>query len=59
MIGLLVLLLVLVVVFWIVKRAGEYFGAPPIVVELAGIILALVFILACLRAVGVVVPYLQ
>lgn len=45
LITVLVALLVLVIVFWIVKIAGEQFGAPPVVIQIIGLILLLIFLL--------------
>lgn len=54
LIGLLVLFLILAVVYWIAQLAAQHFGAPAFVLQVFGLILALVFLLALLRAVGVV-----
>ena len=53
LIQLLVVLLVLCVVFWIVKLAASQFGAPPLVVQICGIILLLVFLLYVIQAFGI------
>ena len=53
LIQLLVVLLVLCVVFWIVKLAAGQFGAPPIVVQIVGLILLLIFILYLVNAFGI------
>jgi hypothetical protein len=53
LIQLLVVLLVLCVVFWIVKLAAGQFGAPPIVVQIVGLILLLIFILYLVQAFGI------
>jgi len=45
LISILVVLLVLVIVFWIVKMAGAQFGAPPVVIQIIGLILLLIFLL--------------
>jgi hypothetical protein len=54
LISLLVLFIVLAVVFWIAKLIVEYFGMPAVILQVLGLILALVMLLAVLRAVGVV-----
>ena len=48
----LILLLVLLIVFWIVKLVAAQFGAPPIVVQICGLILLLILILALLNMAG-------
>jgi hypothetical protein len=45
LITILVALLVLVIVFWIVKIAGEQFGAPAVIIQIVGLILLLIFLL--------------
>ncbi|HJY46687.1 MAG TPA: hypothetical protein VJ301_18885 [Propionibacteriaceae bacterium] len=52
LIQLLILLVVLAVIFYIAKLAATHFGVPPIIVQLIGLILGLVFLLAALRAFG-------
>ena len=54
LISLLVLFLVLAVIFWIAKLAVVHFGAPAVVLQVVGLILALIFVLALLRSIGVV-----
>lgn len=52
LISLLVCLVVLIVVFYIVRLAAGHFGLPPVVVQIIGLILALVFLLYALRLFG-------
>jgi hypothetical protein len=48
----LIAVLVVVIVFYIIKLVATHFGAPPLVVQLVGLILALILILLLLQAVG-------
>jgi hypothetical protein len=54
LIGLLVVLLVLFIVWYIVRIAAGHFGLPEPIVQIIGLILALVFLLYVLNAFGVV-----
>jgi hypothetical protein len=54
LISLLVVVLILCVLWYIVKLLAAHFGAPPVVVQITGLILALVVILAVLRLIGAV-----
>ena len=51
-IHLLIALLILLVVWYILKIAAAQFGMPAFVVQIAGLILALIFLLYALRALG-------
>jgi hypothetical protein len=53
LIQLLVLLLVLCVVWYIIKIAAGQFGLPSVFVQIAGLIIALIFLLYALRVLGV------
>lgn len=50
LIGLLLALLVLFILFYIVKLGAEHFGAPPLVVQILGLIFLLIFLLYVFRA---------
>jgi hypothetical protein len=52
LISVLVLLLVLVIVWYIVKIAVAQFGAPPAVLQIVGLILLLIFVVAMLSMLG-------
>jgi len=56
LIGILVALLILFVVWYIVKIAAAQFGLPEAVVQIVGLILALIFLLYVLTAMGVAWP---
>jgi hypothetical protein len=49
LIQLLVILLVLVIVYYIASLACSHFGAPPVILQIIGLILLLVFLLAVLN----------
>jgi hypothetical protein len=53
LINLLVVLLVLAVIYYIVKLAAGQFGIPPVVVQIIGLILGLIFLLFALQAFGI------
>lgn len=52
-IQLLVLLIVLAVVYYIVKLGAGHFGVPAVIVQMVGLILGLIFLLAALSAFGI------
>lgn len=52
LINLLIVLLVLVVIYYIVKLAAGQFGIPPVILQIVGLILGLVFLLVALQAFG-------
>ena len=54
LIHVLVLFAVLAVLFWIVKLGVEHFGAPPVLVQIVGLVFVLIFLLGALRAFGIV-----
>lgn len=56
LISVLVVLLVLFIIWYVVKLAGDQFGVPPVIIQIVGLILALIFLLFILNAVGVAVP---
>ena len=56
LIQLLIILLVLCVVFYIIRIAGAQFGAPPFAIQIVGLIIGLIFLLYCLKALGVHMP---
>ena len=53
LIGILVALLILFVVWYIVRIAATQLGLPDAVVQIIGLILALIFLLYVLQALGV------
>jgi hypothetical protein len=55
LISLLVVLLILCVIWYIIKIAASQFGAPPFVVQILGLIIGLIFLLYCIKALGIVV----
>lgn len=57
LIGILVALLILIVVWYIVRIAATQFGLPEAVVQIVGLILALIFLLYVLQAMGVAVRW--
>jgi hypothetical protein len=59
LIYLLVVLLVLFVVWYIVRLAAGYFQLPEPIVQIVGLILALVFLLYVLNAFGIGPPMLR
>jgi hypothetical protein len=54
LIGLLLLLLVLLVVWYIIKLAADYFGAPPVFLQILGLIFLLILVLSALQGLGAV-----
>jgi hypothetical protein len=56
LIQLLVILLVLVIVYYIASLACAYLGAPPPILQIIGLILLLVFLLAVLNLAAGVGP---
>jgi hypothetical protein len=55
LIGLLVVLLVLFIVWYIFRLAATHFGLPEVMIQVVGLILALIFLLYLIQALGVVV----
>ena len=55
LIGLLVVLLVLFIVWYILRLAASHFGLPDVVIQIIGLILALIFLLYVMNALGVVI----
>jgi hypothetical protein len=49
LIQLLLVLLVLAIVYYIAKLACTHFGAPPVILQIIGLILLLVFLVAILN----------
>jgi hypothetical protein len=56
LIQLLIVLLVLVIVYYIASLACTHFGAPPVILQIIGLILLLVFLLAVLNVAAGVGP---
>jgi hypothetical protein len=56
LIQLLIILLVLVIVYYIANLACTHFGAPPVILQIIGLILLLVFLLAILNVTAGVGP---
>jgi hypothetical protein len=56
LIQLLLVLLVLAIIYYIAKLACTHFGAPPIILQIIGLILLLVFLLAAVNAIGGISP---
>jgi hypothetical protein len=56
LIQLLVILLVLVIVYYIANLACTHFGAPPVILQIIGLILLLVFLLAILNVTAGIGP---
>ncbi len=56
LIQLLVLFIVLAVIYYIVSVGAGYFGVPAAIIQIIGLILGLIFLLAALSAFGVM-PY--
>jgi hypothetical protein len=54
LIGLVVVIIVLLVVYWAIHRLAQAFGAPPVVIAVVDVLLVLVFVLYLLRAFGLV-----
>jgi hypothetical protein len=56
----LVLVLILVVLFYVARLIVAQFGGPPILLQIMGVIFALIVVLALLQLVGVpMVPILR
>jgi hypothetical protein len=51
-ISLLVLFLVLACIWWVIRLVASHFGAPYIFIQVAGIILFLIWLLYAVRALG-------
>jgi hypothetical protein len=57
LVGLLILLLFLVIVFWIAKIAVAQFGVTnPVVLQIVGLILLLLFLIGAVRILDVPLP---
>jgi hypothetical protein len=53
LVSLLVLFIVLAVIYYIVSLGAGHFGVPGTIVQIVGLILGLIFLLAALSAFGV------
>ena len=54
LITLLVFLLIALVIWWVIRLVAVHMGLPAVVVQVAGAILALIFLLYALQTLGVV-----
>jgi uncharacterized membrane protein len=52
LIQLLILFVVLAVIWWVIRLVAAHFGAPAIIVQVAGLILFLIWLLYAVRAFG-------
>jgi hypothetical protein len=53
LIYLLIVLLVALIVWWVVRLVAVHFGLPPVAVQVAGAIIALIFLLYALKVLGI------
>lgn len=59
LINLLVLFVVLAVVYYIVRLGAEHFGAPPVILQVTGLILGLILFLWVLQEFRVITGWMR
>jgi hypothetical protein len=56
LISLLVVLLIALVVWWVIRIVATHFGLPAVAVQVAGAVIALIFLLYALKVMGIRIP---